>query len=123
MKEVVLEGRDEITRGLWALGGQASLFIEQPVAELGSKSLDLPLYALFHLLHLQHILLIECLTLERHGSLHYGFEELDPWVEAPWLHHVVSHLVLIARIEYLAYQVDYLARALALVERIDHSIN
>lgn len=123
MNEVVLKGCVEITRGLGTLGGQASPFNEQPIAELGSKALDLPLYTLFHLLHFQHILLVESLTLERHGSLHYGFEELDPWVEAPWLHHVVSHLVLVARIEYLADQVDNLARPLALVEGVDHSID
>jgi len=123
LKEVLLESSDKITRGLGALGGQASLFGEQSVAELGSKPLDLPLYTLFHLLHLHHILLIECLTIERHGSLHYGLKELDPWVKAPWLHHVLSDLELVARIEYLADQVYNLARALTLVERVDHSVD
>ena len=119
----MLEGSDKITRGLGALGGQASLFGEQPVAELCSKPFDLPLNTLFHLLHLNHILLIECLTIERHGSLHYSFKELNPWVEAPWLHHVMSDLELVARIKYLAYQVYNVARPLALVKRVDYSID
>jgi hypothetical protein len=123
LKEVLLEGRDKITRGLGTLGGEASLFCEQPVAELCCEPFDLPLNTLFHLLDLHHILLIECLTFERHGSLHYGLKELDPWVQAPWLHHVMSDLELVARIEYLANQVHNVARALALVERVDYSVD